>query len=118
MLELDGMRSVLARAKMSFCLVRRANRDQHVMRTYEEPAMGSCVAMEDTTHHRELFDAATADACFFATPDELAARAVRLCADADLREQIRESMGRAVTSGGHRYTDRLRRMLSLPANTA
>ncbi|MCH2170181.1 glycosyltransferase [Myxococcota bacterium] len=115
MLDLDGMRSVLARAKMSFCLVRRANRDQHVMRTYEEPAMGSCVAMEDTGHHRELFDDATADACFFKTPDELADRAVRLCTNADLRAEIRERMGRAVTGGEHRYIDRLRTLLALPS---
>lgn len=113
LLSLKEMRTVLAKAKMSICVVRRANRDEHVMRTYEEPMMGKCMALEDTIHHRELFSDPVMDHAFFKTPDELAECAVKLCANAELRDQIGESEYRAVAEGGHTYLDRLRTMLDL-----
>ena len=54
MASLATMRKQHARIPVSVCLVRRANRDEHVMRTFEAPAMGACLAMEDTSEHRAI----------------------------------------------------------------
>lgn len=108
----EEMRTVLGRSKLSVCLVRQANRDEHVMRTYEEPAMGSAVLMQDTQDHRELFVEPAARAGFFGSPEELAARALALCASERDRSALRESVHRAVVGGPHTYADRLRTMLS------
>jgi len=107
----DEMPAILARAKVSICLVRRANRDGHVMRTYEEPAMGSCVAMEDTPDHRALFPDPAAEPCFFRTPNELAACVNRLCDEDDLRQAVAATQHDAVVGAANRYSDRLRDML-------
>lgn len=112
-LTLAEMRTVLARATVSVCLVRRANRDQHVMRTYEEPMMGSCMVLEDTAHHRQLFPDPIMEGAFFESPAELAARAVALCADPPLRAGIAQCERRAVEDGCNTYLDRLRTMLDL-----
>ena len=106
-----GMRTVLGRAKMSVCLVRRANRDEHVMRTYEEPAMGSCVVMEDTRQHRELFPGVAAHG-FFRTPGELVDCVRRLSADEQLRASLKACQWAAVTGGENTYESRLRSMLA------
>jgi spore maturation protein CgeB len=43
------------RAKINLSLVRKANRDGHVMRTYEMAAIGSSMLIEETEEHKELF---------------------------------------------------------------
>src|SRR5262249_4671051 len=47
--------SMTAAATINLCLVRRANRDGHVMRSFEIPAAGGFMIAEDTNEHRELF---------------------------------------------------------------
>ena len=49
------IRALTASAKVNFCLVRRANRDGHVMRSFEIAATGGCMVAEDTVKHREIF---------------------------------------------------------------
>ena len=49
------LRQATAAAKIALCLVRRANRDGHVMRSFEIPAIGACMLVEDTEEHREIF---------------------------------------------------------------
>jgi len=111
MLSIPEMRGVLGGAKMSICLVRRANRDEHVMRTYEEPMMGACMAPEDTAQHRALFSDPVMEHAFFKTPADLAEVAVKLCGDDALRTRVKEAEYRAVAEGSHSYADRLRTML-------
>src|SRR5262245_36280764 len=52
-----AIRALTAAAKVNLCLVRRANRDGHVMRSFEIAAVGSCMLAQDTDEHREIFGA-------------------------------------------------------------
>jgi spore maturation protein CgeB len=63
-------RLVMGGAKIAPCLVRRANRDGHVMRTFEVPACGAFLLAERTDEHLEFFSESREMACF-STPDEL-----------------------------------------------
>ena len=49
------IRALTAAAKVNLCLVRRANRDGHVMRSFEIAAIGGCMLAEDTDEHRDIF---------------------------------------------------------------
>jgi hypothetical protein len=69
------LRQAISGAKISLCLVRRANRDGHVMRTFELPAIGACMLIEDTAEHREIFGKDGAAVCYFSNPDEMIERA-------------------------------------------
>ncbi len=51
----DALRERIWDAAVCLCLVRRANRDGHSMRTFEVPAAGGCMCVEDTDEHREIF---------------------------------------------------------------
>lgn len=96
-------------AKLCLGVVRRANRDGHVMRSYEIAASGGCVLAEDTRDHRELF----ADAAgYFVTPQELAERAVELCADPARRAALAHAARERVVGGANTYRDRLRAILA------
>src|SRR5262249_37733722 len=44
----ESIRAASTGAKIVLCLVRRANRDEHVMRSYEAAAIGGCILAEDT----------------------------------------------------------------------
>ena len=55
MADQDTIRATSAAACVSLVLVRRANRDDAVMRSYEAAAIGGCILAEDTPEHRELY---------------------------------------------------------------
>jgi hypothetical protein len=52
-------RALTAAAKVNLCLVRRANRDGHVMRSFEIAAIGGCMLAQDTDEHRDIFGSAS-----------------------------------------------------------
>ncbi|MEO2091444.1 MAG: glycosyltransferase, partial [Gemmataceae bacterium] len=89
-----------------------ANRDGHVMRSFEAAACGGCVLAEDTEEHRGIFaDTVT----YFRTPDEMVTQARTLLADPDRRRAPAEaSHRRIVTDGANTYADRLRMILDAP----
>jgi spore maturation protein CgeB len=103
-------RLAIGGAKICVNLVRRANRDDHVMRTFEIPACAGFMLTEQTAAHSELFNQVDA-AIFFSSPDQLVAK-VRsyLGRDAD-RARIAQSMHRAICEHGHTYADRLDQIL-------
>lgn len=103
------LRRATATAKVNLCLVRRANRDGHVMRSYEIPAVGGCVLAEDTPDHRAIFGDS---AVFFNDPAELAARAAELVADPVRRAMLAAAAAARVVGGGNTYRDRLATMLA------
>lgn len=115
-IDVPTMRTVLARAKLSLCLVRRANRDGHVMRSYEEPAMGACMMFEGTDEHRELYGDALVGQLSFRTPGDLVLRARQLLADDAARDRLRAELRSRVVAGPNRYVDRLQAMLTWPAS--
>jgi hypothetical protein len=63
-------RLALACTKIAPCLVRRSNRDGHVMRSFEVPACGAFMLAERTGEHLELFEEGT-EAAYFGSPEEL-----------------------------------------------
>lgn len=92
-------------------LVRRANRDGHVMRTFELPACRAFVLAERTPEHEELFKE-HAEAAYFATPEDLVSQVKYFLARPEERERLRAVAHEKVVLGGHTYKDRLRAMLA------
>ncbi|NJK59639.1 MAG: glycosyltransferase [Oscillatoriales cyanobacterium SM2_1_8] len=106
------LRQAACSAKVGICLVRRANRDGHVMRTYELPALGLSMVAEDTPEHRDLFREEGTHVLYFTTPETAVAQVQRLLADPALRQTLAQNNHRRICNGGHTYGDRLRTMRS------
>lgn len=107
----EDVARLTAAARVNLCVVRRANRDGHVMRTYEMAATGAAMVAEDTSDHRGLFGADGDAVLYFRTPAEAASRCRQLLADAPLRARLKAEAHRRIVGGGNTYRDRLRTML-------
>lgn len=105
------LRKAVSAAKVSLCLVRRANRDGNVMRSFELPAMGTCVLAEDTEEHREIFGDDGETVIFFRTCKEMVEKVRWLLAHDAERNRLKEAAHRLVTHGPNTYRDRLETML-------
>jgi len=105
------LRKAVAGAKITLCLVRRANRDGHVMRTFEAPAMGGCMLTEDTPEHRALLGPDGDAVVYFDDPEDLMVKTNWLLANPEERSRLAQTAHVHITQGAHRYTDRLRMML-------
>ena len=105
----DDIRRITASAKVCLIVVRRANRDGHVMRSFEAAACGGCLLVEDTLEHREIFaDTVT----YFSSPQQMVAQAKALLADQARRRRSAEaSYRRVVVEGKNTYADRLQTIL-------
>jgi spore maturation protein CgeB len=111
----DRLAALTAAAKVNLCLVRRANRDGHVMRSFEIAAIGGCMLAEDTEEHRQIFGADGECVRYFRTPAEAAERARALLGDAPERRRLACAVRARVVDGGHTYRDRLTTMLRTAA---
>jgi spore maturation protein CgeB len=111
--SVSEMATLHAQAPISICLVRRANRDEHVMRTFEAAAMGACLAMEDTPAHRQLFGPDGRSVVYFSDPQSLVSACQRLLADAGLRQHLRLAAREVVVGGRNTYNDRLKEILAV-----
>ena len=107
----DRLAEVLRRGKVALCLVRRANRDGHSMRTFESAAMGACMLVEDTEDHRRLFGPDGEAVRYFRNREELVDRAGWLVGDEAERSRLAATAQALVIGGSHSYRDRLRSML-------
>ena len=107
----EEVRSLTAQAAVNLCLVRRANRDGHVMRSFEIPACGGFMIAEESAEHREILGAEGECALFFSSPEEAAAKACRAIADAARRRTMAANAHNRITRGAHTYRDRLQYML-------
>jgi spore maturation protein CgeB len=99
-------RLALSGTKIAFNLVRRANRDGHVMRTFEIPACGAFMLAERTEEHLELF-AEDKEAVYFDSQDELVDKTRYYLAHETERRRIAEAGRRKVLDGPHTYQHRL-----------
>ena len=100
-------------AAVSVNLVRRANRDDHVMRTFEVPACGGCLLTEASPTHRQLFEEGKS-AFFFDSPASLASGVRSLLGRPRLRKETASAGRRAITiENANRYDDRLSTILRL-----
>ena len=109
------LRDLTAAAKVNLCLVRRANRDGHVMRSFEIAAVGGCMLAEDTDEHREIFGPDGAAVLYFRTPEEAGARARVLVANPTERARLSASICTRIVAGRHTYRERLASMLDATA---
>lgn len=99
-------------AKMQVVLARRANRDGHVMRSYEAAASRSCLLVEDTDDHRQMFGEEFQAVCYFRTPTELVNKAALLRDQPVLRVKMATAaFDRIVTGGRNTYANRLATIL-------
>jgi spore maturation protein CgeB len=112
----DEIRRLTAAAKVNLCLVRRANRDGHVMRSFEIAAVGACMLVEDTVEHRELFGDDGECVVYFHTPEQAATRAKELILDKAERERLAAAVRDKIVDGHHTYRDRLKTILFAVSN--
>jgi spore maturation protein CgeB len=109
----DVTRALTAAAKVNLCLVRRANRDGHVMRSFEIAAAGGCMLAEDTEEHRELFGPEGEATIYFGNAREAAERARALLCNPSERKRLAATLHRRIVGGAHTYTDRLATILDI-----
>ena len=106
------VRRLVSRARVCLCLVRRANRDGHCMRTFELAAMGGCILAEDTAEHRQIFGQDGERAAFFRTMDEMVEKTAWLIAHEAERKRMAASCHSWIMGGANSYADRLRTIVT------
>lgn len=97
----------MSAAKIALCLVRRANRDGHCMRTFEVPAIGACMLVEKTEEHLELFGTEGQAVVYFESVAEMTEKARWLLSHEQERDRLREAAYRLIGEGKQTYRDRL-----------
>ena len=102
-----ALRKAIGGAKVALCLVRRANRDGLAMRSFEVPAIGACMLVEDTAEHREIFGAPDRAVAYFRSSGRNGAKVRRLLDDPIERGRLASEAHRLIVEGGHTYRDRL-----------
>jgi spore maturation protein CgeB len=103
-------RLALGGARIALCLVRRANRDQHSMRSFEIPSCGAFMLAERTEEHLAVFRE-DEDAAFFSSPRELLEKVRYYLAHDEERRRIARAGHARVAAGGHTYLDRLHELI-------
>lgn len=111
--DVPTLREVIKAAKVCLCLVRRANRDGNCMRTFEVPAVGSCMLTEDTPEHREIFGQEGEAVVYFKTVTEMLEKTQWLLSHDQERQRLAQQAHLLITQGQNTYGDRLRTMLSI-----
>ena len=106
-------RALTAAAAVDLCLVRRANRDGNVMRSFEIPAVGGFMLAEDTPEHRNIFGAEGESVLYFTSPEDAAEKARWCLANPGERQRMASAAHALIISGGHTYRDRLLLMLTV-----
>jgi spore maturation protein CgeB len=109
------VRQAIAGARVGLCLVRRANRDGHAMRSYEVPAMGGCMLVEDTDEHRAIFGEDGQAVVYFQSLESIIDRLRWLLAHDAERQRLAMAAHRLIVDGHNTYGDRLRVMLGAEA---
>jgi spore maturation protein CgeB len=113
-----SLRKAIGGAKVALCLVRRANRDGLAMRSFEVPAIGACMLVEDTEEHREIFGPPDRAVAYFRSLDEMVRKMHRLMDDPGERRRLGCEAHRLIVEGRHTYRDRLRSMLEPASETS
>lgn len=105
----SDIRCAARSARMQVVLVRRANRDGHVMRSYEAAASRSCLIVEDTREHRDLFGVDGDCVAYFTSPEDLVRRVQVLASNEAARTAMADrAFAKIVSEGSSTYANRLR----------
>ena len=105
------LRKAVGGARVTLCLVRRANRDGHVMRTYEGPAMGACMLVEDTPEHREIFGPNRENVVYFRDIAAMLDEVRWLLSSGSERRRLAAAARTTIVSNPNTYQDRLSTIL-------
>jgi spore maturation protein CgeB len=105
------LRDLTASAGVNICLVRHANRDGHVMRSFEIPAVGGFMIAEDTAEHRDFFGEEGKCVLYFKTPEEAAKKTAWAIANKSERQRMAKAAHDRVVMGPNTYKDRLKVIL-------
>lgn len=106
------LRKAVAASQINLCLVRRSNRDGHSMRTFEIPALGGYMIVEDTAEHRAIFGEDGRCVHYFKGITDAAALIRRMLDQPAERKRMAADCHKLITGGKHTYTDRLRTLLA------
>jgi spore maturation protein CgeB len=109
----DTIRKATQAAKVNLCLVRRANRDGHVMRSFECAAMGACMLVEDTAEHRQIFGAEGEAVLYFGTIPEMTTKLSWLLEHPEKRGALGRAAMLRITGDQNSYQDRLVTILGM-----
>lgn len=109
----DAIREASSAAAINLCLVRRANRDDHAMRSFEAAAIGGCIIAEDTPDHRDLFGPDRLAVRYFTTAGDLVSSVGELTGDDARREEMALRLAERMVTRSDRYADRLMTMLKI-----
>lgn len=104
------LRKSVSGSKISLCLVRQANRDGHAMRSYEFPAMGACMLVENTAEHRELFGDEGTNVFYFIKKEEMIDKIKLLLKNPHKIEEMRIEVSKKILAA-NTYVDRLSKIL-------
>ncbi|MEM4724135.1 MAG: glycosyltransferase [Candidatus Hadarchaeum sp.] len=104
-------RLAMSGTRIALCLVRRANRDGHVMRTFEIPACSAFMLAERTEEHLSFFEEDKEMVCF-GSDDELVDKVRYYLAHDEERQQIAQAGHRRVWAERYTYRDRLQEILA------
>lgn len=111
--DMYTVRKAIGGTKVALCLVRRANRDGHVMRTFEVPAIGACMLTEDTEEHRKIFGDEGDAVLYFRDITEMIQKLQWLMEHDDEINRLGKAAHNLILSGKNTYKDRLITMLNL-----
>lgn len=110
-LGIEEVRKAVRCSKLQLCIVRRANRDGHAMRSFELPAMRSTMLVESTDEHREIFGSEGDAVVYFQSNSELVSKARWLLDHPSQCEELAERALHRIRCPQNTYAARLQRML-------
>jgi spore maturation protein CgeB len=111
MADAATVRKAIGGGSTTLCLVRRANRDGHSMRSFEVPAIGACMLVEDTGEHRDIFGEPKSAVNYVNSPEHAVDCVRMLLGDDSERARLTRSAHSLIESGRHTWSDRLQTML-------
>ena len=100
-------------AKVCLILVRRANRDGHVMRSLEAAASGACMLVEYTAEHEAIFGTDGECVRYFYADSEILPKTQELLADPGERHRLRQNVVRMMRANEHTYRARVLEMIRI-----
>ena len=111
-LPISELPKAIAGARIALCLVRRANRDGHCMRTFEVPAAGGCMLTEDTEEHREILGPDGECVLYFHQIDDMIIKARWLLENEVERARLAAAARTRIRTDSNTYKHRLLRILA------
>ena len=110
-IPIEQVISIASSVPVNVCMVRRANRDSHCMRSFEIPVAPGFMVIERTDDHKELFDSQFYESITFSNPEELVNVVSWVLKNGLKRESIREMYSKRIRSEPNTYRDRLNQMM-------